>query len=232
MTLWGLIFIFHLTISNTIWIAERLAFAPQSISMPRIHGSSPTEAMGTICDPLSQNEHKVANFALWNYCRFKFFTMQALKWYMICECSFLFCPAKINILCWFSFVFCCFVTFLTGFNWRLYAHFVVAGHIFLFVMHCESWAALISTPNVSVFFLSGKQANVGQDDDFDKIREKAIKCGALKVSWSDIFYICVCYFCIVSRWCCSLNFNFNFKISITKTISQHLELHRYTIIFD
>ena len=36
------------------------------------------------CDPLSQNEHKVATVAVWNYYRFKFFIIQALKWYMSC----------------------------------------------------------------------------------------------------------------------------------------------------
>ena len=50
-----------------------------------------------------------------NYHRFKFLIMQALNWYMICGYSSLFCPAKINILCWFSFVFYCFVACLTGY---------------------------------------------------------------------------------------------------------------------
>ena len=31
------------------------------------------------CDPLSQNEHKVATAAIQNYYRFKFFMLQALK---------------------------------------------------------------------------------------------------------------------------------------------------------
>ena len=31
------------------------------------------------CDPLSQNEYKVATAAFQNYYRFKFFIMQALK---------------------------------------------------------------------------------------------------------------------------------------------------------
>ena len=52
-----------------------------------------------ICDPLSQNEHKVATAAIQSYYRFKFSIMQALKWYMICGYSFLFCLAKTNILC-------------------------------------------------------------------------------------------------------------------------------------
>ena len=34
---------------------------------------------GIICDPLSQNEHKVTTGAIKNSQRFKFFTMQALK---------------------------------------------------------------------------------------------------------------------------------------------------------
>ena len=68
-----------------------------------------------ICDQLSQNKHKVATAAIWNYYRFIFFIMQALKWYMICEYCSLFCPAKINILCWFSFVFYCSVTHSTGY---------------------------------------------------------------------------------------------------------------------
>ena len=68
-----------------------------------------------ICVPLSQNEHKVATAAIENLYRFKFLIMQALKWYMICGYSSLFCPAKINILCWFSFVFYCFVTCFTGY---------------------------------------------------------------------------------------------------------------------
>ena len=55
---------------------------------------------------ISQNEHKVAIAAFQNYYRFKFFLMQALKWYMMCWYSSLFCPAKINILCWFSFLPC------------------------------------------------------------------------------------------------------------------------------
>ena len=38
-----------------------------------------------------------------------------MNWYIICGYSSLFCPAKINILCWFSFVFYCFVTCLTGY---------------------------------------------------------------------------------------------------------------------
>ena len=83
------------------------------------------------CDLLSQNEHKVATAAIWNYYRFKFFLIQALKWYKICAYSALFCPAKISILCWFSFVFYCFVTCLTGCifaNRWLYAHFVVVSH--------------------------------------------------------------------------------------------------------
>ena len=84
------------------------------------------------CDPLSQNEHKVATAAFQTYYRFKFFIMQALKWCMICGYSSLICPAKFNMLCWFSFVFYCFVACLTAIslytNWRLNAHFVVAGH--------------------------------------------------------------------------------------------------------
>ena len=72
-------------------------------------------AVYCICDPLSQNEHKVATAAIQNYYRFKFFIMQALKWYMICGYSSLFFPAKINILCWFFFVFYCFVTCWTGY---------------------------------------------------------------------------------------------------------------------
>ena len=67
------------------------------------------------CDLLSQNEHKVATAAFQNYYRFKFFIMHALKWYMICGYSSLFCSAKINILCWFSFVFFCSVTHKTGY---------------------------------------------------------------------------------------------------------------------
>ena len=67
-----------------------------------------------ICDPLSQNEHKVATAAIQNYYRFKVFKMQALKWYMICGYGSLFCQGKIYILCWFSFVFYCSVTCLTG----------------------------------------------------------------------------------------------------------------------
>ena len=68
-----------------------------------------------ICDPLSQTEHKVATAAIQNYCRFKFFIMQALKWYMVCGYSSLFYPVQIIILCWFTFVFYCFVTCLTGY---------------------------------------------------------------------------------------------------------------------
>ena len=68
-----------------------------------------------ICDPLSQNEHKVATAAIQNYYRFIFFIIQAWKWHMICGYSSLFCLAKINILCWFSFVFYCSVTGLTGY---------------------------------------------------------------------------------------------------------------------
>ena len=48
------------------------------------------------------------------YYRFKFFVMQVLKWYMICGYSPFFCPAKIDVLCWFSFVLYCSVTCLTG----------------------------------------------------------------------------------------------------------------------
>ena len=70
---------------------------------------------GIKCDPLSQNEHKVARAAIQNYYRFKFFIMQALKWYMICAYCSLFCSAKIIILCWFSFVFYYFVTCLTDY---------------------------------------------------------------------------------------------------------------------
>ena len=68
-----------------------------------------------ICDPLSQNEHKVATAAFPNYYRFKFFIIQSLKWHIICGYSSLFCPAKINILCWFSFDFYCSVTCITGY---------------------------------------------------------------------------------------------------------------------
>ena len=41
--------------------------------------------------------------------------MQALKWYITCRYTSLFCPVKVNILCWFPFVFYCFVTCLTGY---------------------------------------------------------------------------------------------------------------------
>ena len=81
------------------------------------------------CDPLSRNEHKVATTAIQNSNRFQFFIMQASRWYMICEYC-LFCSAKIDILCWVSFVFYCSVTCLTGYIsvYKLYAHLVVAGH--------------------------------------------------------------------------------------------------------
>ena len=75
----------------------------------------PPTKLNNICDLLSQNEHKVATPAIWYYYRFKLFIMQVLKWYMICGYSSLFCPAKIDILWWFSFVFYCSVSCLTGY---------------------------------------------------------------------------------------------------------------------
>ena len=69
-----------------------------------------------ICDPLSQNEHKVAKQLLFkkNY-RFNFLIIQTLKWYIICGHSSLFCPGKVDILFWFFFVFYCFLTCLTSY---------------------------------------------------------------------------------------------------------------------
>ena len=71
---------------------------------------------------------------------------------------------------------------------------------------CIIWIYHVNLENIPIigvsplmfvcFFLSGNQANVGQDDDFDQIREKAIKCGALKVSFEWYlelqFFNCVC----------------------------------------
>ena len=59
---------------------------------------------------------------------------------MICGYTFLFCPANIITLCWFFFVFYCFVTCVTGYTCicklaTIYAHFVVAGHI---ICTCET----------------------------------------------------------------------------------------------
>ena len=63
-----------------------------------------------ICDPLSQNEHEVAKAAIQNYYWFKFFTIQALKWCMICGYSSLFCSSKKSLLCvdfpFFFLLFC------------------------------------------------------------------------------------------------------------------------------
>ena len=41
-------------------------------------------------------------------------------------------------------------------------------------------------------FLSLLQANIGQDEDFDAVRAKALKFGALKVSERERECVCVC----------------------------------------
>ena len=59
--------------------------------------------------------HKMSiKYLLFKIIRFKFFVMHTLKWHMICGYSWLFYPAKNNILGWFSFVFYYSVTCLTG----------------------------------------------------------------------------------------------------------------------
>ena len=58
---------------------------------------------------------KSSNSCYSKWLQIQIFIMQALKWCMICGYSSLFCPAKINSLCWFSFIFYCFVTCLTGY---------------------------------------------------------------------------------------------------------------------
>ena len=41
-------------------------------------------------------------------------------------------------------------------------------------------------------FLSLLQANIGQDEDFDAVRAKALKFGALKVIGRERESVCVC----------------------------------------
>ena len=67
------------------------------------------------CDPLSQNEHKVARVTFWNYYRFQIFIKWALKWCMTWRYSSLFWSTKTSILGSFSFVFYCSVACLTGY---------------------------------------------------------------------------------------------------------------------
>ena len=111
------------------------AFSATKRGYHQIPVTSPNSHPNLTCDPLSQNEHKIASGAIQDYYRLKFSIMQALKWYMIRWCSSLFCPAKINILWWFSFVFYCSVAWLTGYfsvyklvTLVIFSDFVIAGH--------------------------------------------------------------------------------------------------------
>ena len=48
-------------------------------------------------------------------------------------------------------------------------------------------------------FLSLLQANIGQDEDFDAVRAKALKFGALKVIGRERECVCVCVMCSRER---------------------------------